>query len=151
MDTMIYSSLAAILAIRNQDQEMGAVESISAKKIVELGLEVFQSFKERSFWGKMMTVLSSSSRCSEPKINDAWQDSMREYFLCLTSSQHREIYEALAIFLILTFLVLVLCFFTIVMVVVKKNLTIKSTVQQSVRMVNINEIENGRSRSRRAT
>lgn len=76
--------------------------------------------------------------------------SMREYFICMTCSQHRGIYEALAIYLILTFVILAFLFFTIVVVLSKKTLGAKkNNVKQSMRMVNINEIENGNVRSRR--
>lgn len=147
---MLVELLTAFLAAIQIEQDMGSIESISAKKIVELGVEVLHTFRERSFFGKLMTVLSTSSRCEEPRIDNNWQDSFREYFSCLTCSQHREIYEVLAIYMIITFFLLFFSFYTIIMILVKKNVTIKkSSVQQSISLVNINDIENGRNRSRR--
>lgn len=121
---------------------MGAANSVSADKILELGLEVLNDFRGLTFWGKMIKVLSTPGHCNTPgDITTDWRDTIREYFGCMMASQDREVYEVLFLYLVITIVVFVLSIFSLLLVVGRKKL--KSGKDQ---VVPINEMESGRSR-----
>lgn len=119
---------------------MGSGASVSAEKIVELGVNILEDFRGLSLSGKMIRVLSIQGQCQKPKdLTSEWQDTIRDYFECMMASQHREVYELLAIYLVLTVVVSVLLIFTVLLVLGKK-----FNSRKNPKDVSLNEAETGR-------
>lgn len=116
-------------------------------QILSLGIRVIEEFRGKSFFGKIISVLTTPSEWESSKPRSYYNHEAYEpYLRCMNGSQHKDVYEILAFLLAIIIIVFILITFVLVVVLVRKHVSLKnfSSNHLTARLTNINTFDRPR-------